>query len=153
MKAVIPLGVRHTRSAKSALLAFVVAASSSCATIVKGSEELVVFESTPPGAEVTIRSRGDSYVLHTGTTPCSFDLERGDGWFTKAKYDVLVEKEGYKPVDLRLQGKPNGWYMFGNIVFGGLIGWLAVDPATGAMYTISKDPVHVNLEKAGAPSP
>jgi len=29
----------------------------------------------------------------------------------------------------------NGWY-FGNIIFGGLIGLLIVDPATGAMYRL-----------------
>jgi hypothetical protein len=34
----------------------------------------------------------------------------------------------------------NGWY-FGNIIFGGLIGLLAVDPATGAMYTLKPDAV------------
>lgn len=31
----------------------------------------------------------------------------------------------------------DGWY-WGNILFGGLIGMLAVDPATGAMYKLPK---------------
>jgi hypothetical protein len=35
----------------------------------------------------------------------------------------------------------NGWYV-GNIVFGGLIGWLIVDPLTGAMWAL--DAEHVN---------
>jgi hypothetical protein len=35
----------------------------------------------------------------------------------------------------------NGWYV-GNIVFGGLIGWLIVDPLTGAMWTLNTE--HVN---------
>jgi hypothetical protein len=35
----------------------------------------------------------------------------------------------------------NGWYV-GNIVFGGFIGWLIVDPLTGAMWAL--DTEHVN---------
>ena len=38
----------------------------------------------------------------------------------------------------------DGWYI-GNIVFGGLIGWLVVDPASGAMWKL-QDSVHGNLE-------
>ena len=38
----------------------------------------------------------------------------------------------------------SGWYAGGNLFFGGLIGYLIVDPMTGAMWTL-KD-LHVNLE-------
>lgn len=38
----------------------------------------------------------------------------------------------------------DGWY-FGNILFGGLIGFLIVDPATGAMYTLKPDTLNVHL--------
>lgn len=41
---------------------------------------------------------------------------------------------------------PSGWYV-GNVVFGGLIGLLIVDPATGAMWGISRP------TRAAAPSP
>jgi hypothetical protein len=36
---------------------------------------------------------------------------------------------------LTVTGSMSGWY-FGNILFGGLIGMLAVDPLTGAMYVL-----------------
>lgn len=39
----------------------------------------------------------------------------------------------------------NGWYI-ANIVFGGLVGFLIVDPATGAMYSLSPNDVNTLLE-------
>jgi hypothetical protein len=44
-----------------------------------------------------------------------------------------------------VEGQVNGWY-FGNIIFGGLIGLLAVDPATGAMYTLQPRQVETTLD-------
>ena len=36
----------------------------------------------------------------------------------------------------------NGWYI-GNVVFGGLIGLLIVDPETGAMWRLDENPIGV----------
>jgi len=44
-----------------------------------------------------------------------------------------------------VQGEVNGWY-FGNVIFGGLIGLLAVDPATGAMYTLKPKEISTTLD-------
>ena len=38
---------------------------------------------------------------------------------------------------VQIQGKLDGWY-FGNLLFGGLIGMVIVDPITGAMYRLEK---------------
>ena len=38
----------------------------------------------------------------------------------------------------------SGWY-WGNLVLGGLIGMLAVDPATGAMWNIAPDKIDRKL--------
>lgn len=38
-----------------------------------------------------------------------------------------------------------GWYLVGNIFIGGLIGWLIVDPLTGAMWTLSPDMIYAPL--------
>ena len=55
-------------------------------------------------------------------------------------------------MQLKIDGAINGWY-FGNIIFGGLIGMLAVDPATGAMYTLSPKEVLATLHVAqGGPT-
>jgi len=47
----------------------------------------------------------------------------------------------------------NGWYI-GNLLFGGLIGLLIVDPLTGAMWTLDPKDINLILEKktAGLPS-
>jgi hypothetical protein len=38
----------------------------------------------------------------------------------------------------------NGWYA-GNILIGGIVGLLIVDPATGAMYKLGTDAIHETL--------
>lgn len=53
---------------------------------------------------------------------------------------------GYDEKIISVECKLNGWYM-GNIVFGGLIGLLIVDPATGAMYKLDVDYIHETLTK------
>ena len=45
-----------------------------------------------------------------------------------------------------MRGAVIGWY-FGNIIFGGLIGLLAVEPATGARYTLKPDAVEGTLSE------
>jgi hypothetical protein len=57
---------------------------------------------------------------------------------------VRVSKDGYESVDIAVAGTVNGWYI-GNILFGGLIGMLIVDPLTGAMYTLEPNEVTSEL--------
>jgi hypothetical protein len=49
------------------------------------------------------------------------------------------------PIDFKL----DGWYI-GNIIFGGLIGFLIVDPATGAMWKLDTEFVNETLSKTSA---
>jgi hypothetical protein len=77
-------------------------------------------------------------------TPYTATLERSAGFFQKAKYKVKIHKDGYLPQETQIDAGINGWY-FGNIVFGGLLGILIVDPATGAMWKISEDNINVKL--------
>jgi hypothetical protein len=72
-------------------------------------------------------------------------LRKGAGYFKPASYTLRFTKDGFEPSEMHLKGTVSGWY-FGNIVFGGLIGMVAVDPATGAMYKLRPDTV-----EAGAP--
>lgn len=55
--------------------------------------------------------------------------------------------EGYAPQELTVTGTVSGWYI-GNVLFGGLIGMLAVDPVTGAMY-VFPDSVSASLQPQG----
>ena len=53
----------------------------------------------------------------------------------------MLTKEGYANKELTIVGTMSGWYI-GNILFGGLIGMLAVDPVTGAMYVLPETVNH-----------
>jgi len=114
-----------------------------CGTIINGSSQSIAVQSTPAGASVVIQNQKNE-VAFTGTTPCTAELNRGAGFFTGASYHVKVTKAGYAPFETNLVSGVSGWYA-GNIVFGGLIGMLIVDPATGGMYTLEPDVVNATL--------
>jgi len=57
--------------------------------------------------------------------------------------------DGYDEKVIPVEFAFNGWYI-GNIVFGGLIGLLIVDPLTGAMYRLDMGSIHETLSKTTA---
>ena len=105
----------------------------SCASIVSKSEYPVSLMSSPAGAKVQVKKNG--MVVHEGTTPSTVTLSASSGFFTAAKYEVIFSKKGHPQQTIPLTADIDGWY-FGNILFGGLIGLLIVDPATGAMFKL-----------------
>ncbi len=60
-------------------------------------------------------------------------------------------KEGFEEQTVTVDTKVGGWYI-GNFLFGGLIGLLIVDPATGAMWTLDTNEINASLNalKQGA---
>lgn len=48
-------------------------------------------------------------------------------------------KPGYAKHSAQIHRGLNGWYLFGNLFFGGLLGYLVVDPLTGAMWTLDEE--------------
>jgi hypothetical protein len=117
-----------------------------CATIVGDKTQLIQLNSTPDQAAVTVSDERGQKVF-SGRTPTTVVLPKSDGsWFGGKTYHVRVENEGFKPVDVTLETRANGWYIAGNLVFGGLIGWLVVDPLTGAMYNIAPEQVNAALD-------
>lgn len=116
----------------------------SCASIIGENTQLIGISSTPEEASIKIVDE-KSVSIFTGKTPTNVTLHKSDGsYFGGKNYLVTISKEGFQPVDVQIKSKPNGWYLGGNLVFGGLIGWLIVDPLSGAMYNLS--PEHVNAE-------
>lgn len=107
---------------------------SGCASIVSDSQYPVSIQSSPQGADFKVTD-GDGVVVHQGTTPSTIRLKAGDGYFQKAHYNLEFSKEGYETKRTYLKGNLDGWY-WGNLLFGGLIGGLLVDPVTGAMYKL-----------------
>jgi hypothetical protein len=118
---------------KSFVAAAAVVALSGCASIFNGQTQAVSIRSEPDGAAVTVTNRSGEKI-HTGTTPVTLTLKRGAGYFKSEIYTVVLAKEGFDKKEITITGTVNGWYI-GNILFGGLIGMLAVDPVTGAMYS------------------
>jgi hypothetical protein len=111
-----------------------------CASIVSDSEGMVTVSSNPTAAEIAIADQSGVEV-YRGTTPATITLDASAGYFDGQEYTVTFSKDGYDPTTVKLDSRINGWYV-GNIVFGGFIGWLIVDPLTGAMWTL--DTEHVN---------
>lgn len=111
--------------------------STGCATIVSHSEYPVSFQSTPPGASFSVQDEKGA-IVHKGVTPAVVTLDAGAGFFQKADYTVTYQLAGYKDLTRELHAQMDPWYI-GNIVFGGLIGLLIVDPATGAMWKLGKE--------------
>ncbi|MFN3581727.1 MAG: hypothetical protein ACK4VV_14795 [Pseudomonas sp.] len=105
-----------------------------CASIISDSQYPVAMTSNPSGASFEIRNEQGS-VIHRGTTPGTVTLKAGDGYFSGANYTIVFKKDGYADQINTLSPTVDGWYV-ANILFGGLIGLLIVDPATGAMYKL-----------------
>jgi hypothetical protein len=104
----------------------------SCASIVSGSKQNINFNSTPSGATVWVDD------VNLGVTPVIAQLER-----IKKNQKVKIELQGYKPYELILNRKTNGW-IWGNILFGGIIG-IIIDASSGAMYRLTPDQIEVQL--------
>lgn len=124
-----------------------------CASIVSKSNWPVTIRSTPPGAKCVV-TNGKGITVQSGETPMMVTVASGSGFFSKGKYAISCNKDGFDPVRSELSAHMNGWY-WGNIVFGGVIGLLIVDPATGAMWKMD-DTFMVPLSPTGvanAPAP
>lgn len=125
-----------------------------CATIMgKGSPETLNIRSTPDQADVIVIDESGAKIFE-GKTPTSLPLEKKRGYFRGKKYTIKIKGEGYDEQTFTVDTKVNGWYLGGNILFGGLIGWFIVDPATGAMWTLNTHEINATLvSKQGATLP
>lgn len=119
-------------------------AASGCASIVSESNYPARIDSYPQGATFAVRNENFDIVC-TGTTPKTVFLESDSGFFKKAKYNIFFSLDGRENTTVDFNASIDPWY-FGNILFGGLVGMLIVDPATGAMWELEKS-VTVNLPK------
>ncbi|WP_085714913.1 hypothetical protein [Pseudomonas sp. B28(2017)] len=93
--------------------------------------------STPSGTNFTINNKA-GVVVHNGSTPNTVTQPSGRGYFKGEAYTITFKKEGYADASTTLDTSMSGWY-WGNILIGGLIGMLVVDPMTGAMYKLPEN--------------
>ncbi len=138
--------MNHRNWGLAALIGGVLMLSSGCATIVSGSDERVSVNSTPDEAMVEIRNRNNRLVERQ-QTPFTATLDRSAGYFRGETYTVTFRKEGYSSEEVVIRSRPSGWYLAGNLFFGGLIGWFIVDPLTGAMWVLTPDSVNAILDE------
>ena len=123
--------------------ALFVSSLSGCASIVSKSQWPVTVQSNPSGAKCVVAKK-NGVQLHSGETPMTLTLNSSAGYFSKAEYTVNCNKDGFKPSSSEFSGDISGWYLLGNLGFGGLVGWLIVDPASGAMWKLEETHV-VNM--------
>jgi uncharacterized protein YceK len=107
---------------------------SGCASIVSDSKYPVSFTSSPAGAKIEIYDEEDIQI-YVGQTPTIVTLDAGKSYFNSASYRIVAKLANGQTNETKLTASMDGWFI-GNIVFGGLIGFLGVDPLTGAMYKL-----------------
>jgi len=118
-----------------------------CASIIKGnSPQPVSLKTTPTDAKCELTDLSTGSVVMKQNSPIMAQLKRDSGYFKNTKYRFSCEKDGFKQNQMDFESTINGWYLGGNFLFGGLIGWLIVDPATGAMWSFSSDDITLALE-------
>ncbi len=124
----------------------------SCATVLhRGGPEPVTITSEPPEANVTITNLWTRRRILQATTPVVAPLARHAGYLRPARYEIVVEKPGYQLYVIILQAELEKPY-FGNVVAGGPLGFLVIDPLTGAMYALPSrlHAVLITADSAGA---
>ena len=102
-----------------------------CCTIIHGTSEDIAISSQPTGAQVAVDNRP------FGLTPVTANLSRKDN------HTIKITLAGYQPFEMNLGHHVSGW-VWGNIIFGGLIG-LAVDAISGGLYEINQNQILAQL--------
>lgn len=118
------------------ILIVFISAGIGCATIIHGSKQNVAIVSEPRKASIYIDEKS------VGVTPFLARVARNRTHF------IRIEMEGFQTYETVLKRKLDGW-IFGNILIGGIIG-IAIDAASGSMYTLSPKDVTVQLNASSA---
>ena len=104
-----------------------------CATIMHGTTQSIGISSNPSRADVWI---DNNFV---GNTPLCVDLKRS------CDHLIRIELDGYYAYEVHCTKKLSGW-VFGNLVFGGLIG-ICVDAVSGGIYCLTPEQVNACLKE------
>ena len=87
--------------------------------------------------------------VFNGVSPATVTLKSGAGYFASQSYKVKLSLAGYADKIVQVDCTINGWYV-ANCVIGGLLGWLIIDPITGAMYKLDRETINETLVKSTA---
>lgn len=117
----------------------------SCATIVGSPTHVMPIKSSPSEASILITDEKGAEVFK-GQSPTTVTLQKSDGSYWGGKtYSVRISKSGYETQTIPVTSHPNGWYIGGNFIFGGLIGWFIVDPLNGHMFSLSPETIDASM--------
>lgn len=123
---------------RTALLLLLISVSG-CASIMGTDSHIMPISSNPSDALISITDEKGTEIFK-GATPTTVTLKKSDGsYFGKKTYTVRISKSGYETQVIPVTGSPSGYYVAGNLLFGGVIGWLIVDPLSGKMYNLSPE--------------
>lgn len=118
----------------------------SCATMFSTSKTDVSLQGTP-GAAVTVTNRKGK-LIYQGTTPATVRLKNSSGYMRGESYTILATKDGQTQTQtLEAHVRVGYWFNAVPILLGGsgLLGFLIIDPLTGAMYNLDAEIVNINL--------
>lgn len=121
---------------------------SGCASILSKGTYPLSINSNPNNSKISITDKKGKEI-YLGTTPATVKLKAGAGFFARAEYQVKFSNPGYDDKMVNVNFKLDGWY-FGNLLLGGLVGMLVVDPATGAMWKIEDEFLNETLNKSSS---
>ncbi|MBY6201047.1 translation initiation factor 2 [Maritalea mobilis] len=110
---------------------------SGCATVTRGTEDVLEIVTEPAGAEVQT-SNGFS----CGSTPCAIRMPR------RSEFVVTITRPGCRPAQVNVTHRTadaGAAGIAGNVLVGGVIG-LGVDAATGASQELVPNPVEIELD-------
>jgi hypothetical protein len=140
--------MRRTKEAFTLVLLTALLFALGCASIVSKSSYPIIINSQPDQATITIKNE-DGLSIYRGSTPTTVTLKPSTGYFQGQSYTVTFSKDGYEEQTAFINYELDPWYI-GNILFGGLIGLLIVDPLTGAMWTLEPDVLQIGLAEKTA---
>ena len=110
---------------------------SGCCSIVGKDVFPLTINSNPDGVNISVKDE-NGVKMYSGITPTTVTLAAGESYFHAKSYNITFSKIGYKEQYVQVRATLDGWY-WGNILFGGLIGMLIVDPITGKMWKLQKN--------------
>lgn len=115
-----------------------------CATIMRDNTEPVTLNASPTNVDIKIVDKNGLTVFE-GQTPTTINLKTSTGgYFNPQHYTIYARKDGYADYQTRIDYHISGWY-WANIIFGGLIGMLIIDPISGDMYYLEQDDPIINM--------
>ena len=111
---------------------------SGCATIMEGTSQEVLINTTPEGASCALTREGQT-IARVDPTPGAATIKK-----TKDDLTIICTKAGYEKATY-INKSGNEGATLGNIILGGGIGW-AVDSANGSDNKYDS-PVNISLSK------